>query len=76
MGKKADPPPEVEVELGLDPEWVKVRRWREKQYLVAGIEDFVAFRLALVPDVDWHKVVAAKAAGLSDHALIDLFLDY
>lgn len=62
-------------DVEIDTEWMRVRRFRAEEYEKAGIHPFAAFRLALVPDLDWHKVVVAKKAGLDDDALIDLFID-
>jgi hypothetical protein len=72
MAAKQEP---LEVELLVDPDWVKMRRWREEQYRKVGITDFTGFRLALIPDLDWHKVVAAAEAGATDEMLVDLFID-
>lgn len=63
------------IELEIDSEWERVRRFRETQYVRAGIGEFVAFRLAMVPDIDWHKVVRQAEAGVTDDRLVDLYLD-
>lgn len=62
---------QVPAHEGHDEVW----QWREKQYVAAGIEDFVAFRLALVPNIDWHQVVRAKQNGASDERLLQLYLE-
>jgi hypothetical protein len=67
--------PEESWELEVDGEWMAVRKFRELQYTNAGIDEFVAFRLSMVPDLDWHTVVSAKEKGASDDALVDLFID-
>lgn len=61
----------------LDPEWVKERRFKQEQYERAGVGDFTAFRLALIPrsELDWHKVVEHARAGASDEILTQLYLD-
>lgn len=64
-----------EIEIEIDGELAKERRWREKQYMSAGIGEFVAFRLAMVPQLDWHRVVEIKKRGATDEGLIAAFLD-
>lgn len=64
-----------ELEVEIDPEWAKVRRFREQQYERAGIGEFTAFRLALIHDLDWHRVVQQANAGASDEILSKLYLD-
>ena len=67
-------PQELEIELEMDEEWMKVRAFRQEQFEKAGISDFTSFRLALDPEVNWHKVIDAFKAGLSEDALVDVFL--
>jgi hypothetical protein len=64
-------------EIELDHEGIKERKWRERQYLRAGIGEFPAFRLSLLAahELDWQHVVAHKQRGISDDQLIDLYLD-
>lgn len=62
-------------ELELDHEAVKVRKFLERQYLKAGLDDFLALRLSMRPDIDWHQVVAAAQNGASNRLLEDLYLD-
>ena len=66
---------DLEFIIEIDSEWVRVRDMRERNYVKAGIDPFVAFRLALIPDLDWHKVVVAKERGATDAALVDLYID-
>lgn len=66
---------ELVFELDIDSEWTRVRRFREHQYEQAGIGEFLAFRLALNSDLDWHRVVRLKRSGASDAFLADQFID-
>lgn len=65
----------MDVELELEPEWEKVRRWREQQLRDAGLDEFTAFRLALIPDLDLHKLVGYVRKGVPADVLIDMFID-
>lgn len=74
--KDDKPEPELEVELEQDPEEVRVRKWREEQFVRAGFTPFGAFQLALLPNLDWHRVCDQRRAGASEAVLLDLYLDY
>ena len=66
---------ELEIELELDPEVERVRRWRQRQLVVAGVDDFSAFRLSMDFDIDLHKLVEASERGATGRQLTDLYLD-
>ncbi len=66
---------DLTVELELDSEWARVRTMRERAFMAAGIDEFSSYRLALVPELDWHRIVRLKQAGASDQSLLDIFLD-
>jgi predicted MarR family transcription regulator len=65
----------VEIELELDPEWEKVRRWRVDCLTAAGVSDFTAFRLSLIPDLDLHRALELVEKGAPDEFLINEFID-
>lgn len=66
----------MDVELELDPEWIKVRAWWQTQLEKAGVGTFTAYRLALIPNLDYRKAVRMKELGMSDDLILDQFLDY
>jgi hypothetical protein len=65
----------VDVELELDSEWESVRKWRIECLTRAGVADFAAFRLSLLPDLDLHRAVDLAERGASDDFLINEFVD-
>lgn len=69
------PAAEWEIELQLDEEWLRVRKWRETQLVAGGFSDFGAFRLALLPGLDYHKALAMLAGGATETQVLDLLID-
>lgn len=68
-----EPPAEWEVELTLDPEVTKVRKWREEQLRAAGFSDFSSFRLSMVPD--WHRAADLLAKTGDELFVVDQLID-
>lgn len=65
---------EWEVELEQDAEWLKVRKWREKQLTDAGFSEFTAFRLALVPGLDYPTAIDYLNRGATELQVADLLI--
>lgn len=66
---------DIEVEVSFDPEWTRVRRWREKQLEAGGFSEFTAFRLAMLPDLDYRKAVRMLKGGATELQITDLLVD-
>ena len=63
-------------ELELDEEWVEVRRMRQRRMLDAGISEFAAFRIAMLPDHEaWRKAVRMREGGATDDFIVDQLID-
>lgn len=56
-------------------EWQRVLRWREQQLAACGLDETTALRLALVPDLDWHRVAELASRGIPAAVLLDLYVD-
>lgn len=74
MPKKNSPADDLEATIELDEDGIRLRRWRERQMVQAGIGDFAAMRLSFA-GVDYRRAAHLHELGMSDDLILDQLLD-